>query len=108
MRKIVCFGTGRDGKAFLSIASTKVAVEYFLDNHKAGKWEGYSVYPPNKEKCEGKFIVITTTEYYVQIKEQLETYGLQEKKDFVPLLSYLATHDEIGRASCRERVSASV
>ncbi len=108
MQKIVCFGTGRDGKAFLSIASTKVAVDYFLDNHKAGKWEGYRVYPPSKEKCEGKFIVVTTTEYYVQIKKQLETYGLQEKKDFISLLSYLAVHDEFMRANAVGKIGTNL
>lgn len=102
MKKIVCFGTGRDVRAFLSIASIKVAVEYFLDNYRTGKWEGYNVYPPSKEKCRGKFIVITTTEYYVQIKEQLETYGLQEKKDFVSLLSYLTAHDEFLRTNAEK------
>lgn len=108
MRKIVCFGTGRDGKAFLSMVSTTVAVEYFLDNHKTGKWEGYSVYPPSKEKCEGKYIVITTTEYYVQIKEQLETYGLQETKDFVSLLSYLAGHDGGAQAEVEEKIGTNL
>lgn len=103
IRSIVCFGTGRDGKAFISAVSSEVQVEYVLDNYRQGLWEGYMVYSPSRKACEGKYIVITTTGYYQQIKRQLEGYELQEGIDFVSVLTYLSEH-----AWIFEKVSNSV
>ncbi len=95
MKQLVCFGTGNDGKAFLATARGMVRIEYFLDNYYQGYWEGYEVFKPLKKNCKGKYIVVTTTEYYMYIKKQLEDYGLCEKIDFVSVAEFLIQHPEL-------------
>lgn len=43
MKSIVCFGTGIDGRAFISVAENKFKIEYFLDNVQSGQIGNYKL-----------------------------------------------------------------
>lgn len=92
MKSIVGFGAGIDGHTFIAMAEGKVQIEYFLDNVHRGKIEAYDIYAPSKETCQGKYIVVTTTDHYNDIKKQLEGYGLSEQVDFVSVVEFLVIH----------------
>lgn len=89
METVVCFGTGIDGHTFMKIVKKKVTIEFFLDNNRHGKMGGYDIFTPSKERCLGKYIVVTTTKHFNAVKEQLESYGLREHKDFVSVVDFL-------------------
>ena len=43
---------------------------------------------PSKEKCSGKFIVVTNLRYYQEIAIQLKTYGLEENVNFISIKEF--------------------
>ncbi len=103
IKKIVCFGCGMDGKIFITMIKqqkVEVEIEYFLDNkvgYDEGKFNGYNVFKASLENCKGKTIVVTTSKYYYDIKEQLKNYGLEEKVDFFSVEGFIMLHKEYMR-----------
>ena len=89
-RKMVCFGCGNLGKYFVELYGKYLKIDFFLDNHieAENKFCGYERFVPSKEKCSGKFIVVTNLRYYQEIAIQLKTYGLEENADFISIKEF--------------------
>lgn len=84
MESVVCFGCGDLGEYFAESYGSYVKIEYFLDNCPVTQktFCGFDRFVPSKEKCKNKFIVVTNVKYYEKIVLQLNSYGLEEGRNF--------------------------
>ena len=89
-RNIVCFGCGDFGKYFIDTYGKYVKIDFFLDNHSGAgdQFYGYERFLPSKEKCKGKYVIVTNVRYYQEIAIQLGTYGLKEDSDFTSIREF--------------------
>jgi len=95
VESLVCFGAGVDGHTFITMVGIKTKIEYFVDNCAGGKIGTYDIYVPSKENCQGKYIVVTTTNHYHEAKVQLESYGLLEQVDFVSIVDFIVLNQDV-------------
>lgn len=95
MKSVICFGTGAQGRGFIAMTEGKINIEYFLDNSNTGKIGKYDILIPSKENCTGKYIIVTTSTHYGDIKRQLESYGLHEHDNFISIIEFLMKNDEL-------------
>lgn len=85
-KKIVIFGTGNQAMKDFYTLRMQYDIQYFLDNDKNKvSFCGRNVIVPDDSNIRSYPIVVCTNDiYYLQIAEQLKTYGLEELKDFYP------------------------
>lgn len=87
-KNIVCFGCGELGEYFVELYGQYLNIEFFMDNQFGETFCGYKRFLPSKERCKGKFVIVTNMRYYPQIAGQLSTYGLQENIDFISIREF--------------------
>lgn len=79
-KRIICFGLGKIYQAFLSLYDDSRAEITALSDNDPAKWTQPGVMEPSQIKeTEFDFIVITSA-YFVEIKEQLRGYGIEESR----------------------------
>lgn len=79
-KRIICFGLGKIYQAFLSLYDDSRAEITALSDNDPAKWTQPGVMEPSQiRETEFDFIVITSA-YFVEIKEQLRGYGIEESR----------------------------
>jgi FkbM family methyltransferase len=84
--------------------SNPINISYFVDNDKnkhGSSVNGAHIYSPEKVLNEtDKYVIIIFTTYFMEIKAQLESYGLSHGKDFIQfaeLKEYYSVIDHINK-----------
>lgn len=82
MENIVLFGTGSKAEQFYIEFNTKVNIIMCLDNRpNKDYFHGIKICEPNKENVSLGYVVVASS-FYLEISEQLISYGLNEFDDF--------------------------
>lgn len=88
-RSVCLFGAGMDGKKFYETYGHEIKIQYVIDNsHELhGKEFDNNLVVDDVEKLKeikNPYIFVTTTKYYREICEQLDSLGFIYGKDYVP------------------------
>ena len=99
-RTIVCFGAGTAGEMLPDILPTGYQIAYYTDNND-GLWgtflNGIKIIDPQELKLIKDIYVIIVSQHVISIKNQLESYGFQEGKDYYDLYSKNEAYMRFGR-----------
>ena len=87
MKTVVCFGCGELGEYFAKSYGKYIKIEYFLDNCSSAQktFCGFNRFVPSNDNCKDVFVVVTNVRYYQEIALQLNSYGLEEGRDFLSI-----------------------
>lgn len=84
--KIVIMGCGEDAeRLYYNLRKSGQRVDFFLSNHRRGKFHDADIYSPEKkaEELKNALVLIASNEKYQKYREQLESYGLREFESFI-------------------------
>ena len=99
-RTIVCFGAGTAGEMLPDILPAGYQIAYYTDNND-GLWgtflNGIKIIDPQELKLIKDIYVIIVSQHVISIKNQLESYGFQEGKDYYDLYSKNEAYMRFGR-----------
>ncbi len=84
-KKIIIWGTSHSYKRFRR--KNNIEIEFFIDSdiQKHGKeLDGKLIYPPQKllEINKDEYYVLVLSQFYLEIYEQLKSYGFEYKENF--------------------------